>query len=47
VYRGAPESATHGNFAVQLAALNGDRNAQFGVDPDVVSRWATFLTNEA
>ncbi len=43
VLRGVPESSTIGNFAVQLATLEGRRNDQMGADAERVSEWATFL----
>jgi rhamnulokinase len=38
--RGSTESSTIGNFAVQLAVLQGSRNATTGADAYQVSRWA-------
>ena len=43
VYRGAAESSTVGNFAVQLAALDGARDERSGVYGEHVSRWAAVL----
>jgi rhamnulokinase len=40
VLRGAAESATVGNFAVQMAVLEGSRDAVTGVYAEQVSRWA-------
>jgi rhamnulokinase len=40
VFRGAVESSTVGNFAVQMAVLEGSRDAVIGVDAEEVSRWA-------
>jgi len=40
---GAAESATIGNFAVQLAALAGERNSEIGVLSTAVAEWATLL----
>jgi rhamnulokinase len=40
VFRGAAESSTVGNFAVQMAVLEGSRDAVTGADADQVSRWA-------
>jgi rhamnulokinase len=40
VFRGAAESSTVGNFAVQMAVLEGSRDAMRGVDAEQVSRWA-------
>ena len=44
VFRGAAESATVGNFAVQMAALEGSRDSVTGVNAEQVSRWAGLLT---
>jgi rhamnulokinase len=38
--RGAAESSTVGNFAVQMAVLEGSRDAVTGVYAEQVSRWA-------
>jgi rhamnulokinase len=43
VFRGAPESSTIGNFAVQLAVLSGHRDPVTGADAGEVSRWAGVL----
>jgi rhamnulokinase len=43
VFRGAAESSTVGNFAVQLAVLEGSRNEVTGADAGQVSRWAGRL----
>jgi rhamnulokinase len=43
VIRGAPESSTVGNFAVQLATLEGSRDATTGVYAGSVSRWAEAI----
>jgi rhamnulokinase len=43
VYRGAPESSTVGNFAVQMAALEGSADAVTGVYKEQVSRWALLF----
>ena len=43
VFRGSPESSTVGNFAVQLAVLDGNRNADSGVHGEPVSAWAGML----
>ncbi len=40
VFRGAPESSTVGNFAVQLATLEGSRDAVTGAYAEPVARWA-------
>ncbi len=45
VFRGSPESSTVGNFAVQMAALEGGRDPVTGVYAEQVSRWAgQFVT---
>lgn len=44
VLRGAPESSTVGNFAVQLAALEAASDGVGGVRADAVARWAGLLT---
>jgi rhamnulokinase len=43
VIRGAPESSTLGNFAVQLATLEGWRSDQSGADVERVAAWAGLL----
>jgi rhamnulokinase len=43
VFRGSPESSTVGNFAVQLAALEGGRDSMTGAYAEQVSRWAGLL----
>jgi rhamnulokinase len=40
VFRGAAESSTVGNFAVQMAVLEGSRDAMTGAYAEQVSRWA-------
>jgi rhamnulokinase len=40
VYRGSPESSTVGNFAVQLATLEGSRDPVTGAYAEPVARWA-------
>jgi rhamnulokinase len=40
VHRGSPESSTVGNFAVQLATLEGSRDAVTGAYAEPVARWA-------
>jgi len=40
VFRGAAESSTVGNFAVQMAVLEGSRDAVTGAYAEQVSRWA-------
>jgi len=44
VIPGSAESSTIGNFAVQLARLDGDRDVPIGVRPAAVSAWAQALT---
>lgn len=41
--RGSVESSTVGNFAVQMAVLEGSRDDVTGVDAEAVSRWAGVL----
>ncbi len=43
VFRGAAESSTIGNFAIQLAALEDDRDDVIGVDAEQVSSWSGLL----
>jgi rhamnulokinase len=43
VYRGSAESSTVGNFAVQMAALQGSRDAVSGADAEQVSQWAALF----
>ena len=43
VIRGATEGTTIGNFAVQLAALQGDWNPTTGVSAAAVAKWAEEL----
>jgi len=45
VFRGAPESSTVGNFAVQLATLEGSRDAVTGAYAEPVARWAGLFIN--
>jgi rhamnulokinase len=45
VFRGSPESSTVGNFAVQMAALEGSRDAVTGVYAEQVSRWALLFVD--
>lgn len=40
LFRGSPESSTVGNFAVQMAVLEGSRDAVMGAYAEQVSRWA-------
>ena len=44
VLRGAPESSTLGNFAVQLATLEDRRSDATGADAERVAAWAGLLT---
>jgi rhamnulokinase len=39
---GAVESSTIGNFAIQLAVINGETSAS-GANPSSVARWAEIL----
>ncbi|HWB32079.1 MAG TPA: FGGY-family carbohydrate kinase [Acidobacteriaceae bacterium] len=43
VFRGSAESSTVGNFAVQLAALEGTRDPVTGAHAEPVARWAALL----
>jgi rhamnulokinase len=43
VFRGAAESSTVGNFAVQLAVLEGGRDPVTGAHAEQVSQWAGLL----
>ena len=45
VFRGAAESSTVGNFAVQLAVLDGSRDWITGANAGEVSRWAGLLAS--
>jgi rhamnulokinase len=47
VYPGSPESSTIGNFAIQLAALEGDRNTAIGVSAEAVAHWAAIVNSTA
>jgi rhamnulokinase len=40
IHRGSPESSTVGNFAVQLATLEGSRDTVTGAYAEPVARWA-------
>jgi len=44
VIPGSTESSTVGNFAVQLAALQGDWNPSTGVSSSVVAKWAEEMS---
>jgi rhamnulokinase len=43
VFRGSAESSTVGNFAVQLAVLQGRGDAVAGADAEQVSQWAALF----
>jgi rhamnulokinase len=43
VVRGSAESSTVGNFAVQLAVLEGSRDAVIGADAEQVSQWSALF----
>jgi rhamnulokinase len=43
LFRGAAESSTVGNFAGQMALLEGGRDAVTGAYAEQVSRWAGLL----
>jgi rhamnulokinase len=45
VFKGSAESSTVGNFAVQLAALEGSRDGVTGVYAEQVSRWARLFVS--
>src|ERR1700722_6624525 len=45
LFRGSTESATLGNFAVQLAVLESKRDAFTGASAEQVSHWARQLSN--
>jgi len=45
LFRGSPESSTVGNFAVQMAALEGSRDAVTGAYAEQVSRWAALFVS--
>lgn len=47
VHIAAVESSTLGNFAIQLAALEGAYDPETGVRADAVARWAGILAAEA
>jgi rhamnulokinase len=47
VILGSTESTTVGNFAVQLAALEGHTNPSTGVSADSVARWAARLVSQS
>jgi len=43
VISGAAESATVGNFAIQLSTLAGEYNEGTGVNASAVAKWADLL----
>ncbi len=45
VVLGSPESTTIGNFAIQLAALDGAWLPGIGVPAEAVAKWAQRLTS--
>jgi rhamnulokinase len=45
LFRGAAESSTVGNFAVQMAVLEGSRDAVTGAYAEQVSRWAGLFVS--
>lgn len=45
LHRGSPESSTVGNFAVQMATLEGSRDAASGAYAEQVSRWAGLFVS--
>lgn len=45
LFRGSAESSTVGNFAVQMAVLEGSRDGATGADAEQVSQWAGLLTS--
>ena len=47
VILGSTESTTIGNFAVQLAALQGDHTPDTGASADAVARWAERLMSQS
>jgi rhamnulokinase len=47
VLTGSTESATVGNFAIQLAALEGKYTNDVGVAANAVAEWATILATQA
>jgi sugar (pentulose or hexulose) kinase len=46
VLTGSTESATVGNFAIQLAALEGKYTNNFGVEANAVAEWAAILATQ-
>lgn len=47
VFRGSTESSTVGNFATQMAALEGSTDSAAGVSAERVSQWASLFVNTA
>jgi rhamnulokinase len=47
VLTGSTESATVGNFAIQLARLDGSYTQDIGVSADAVAKWASLLSAQA
>jgi rhamnulokinase len=47
VCRGAVESSTIGNIAVQFAVIDGDRSSGAGVTPEAVALWSRKLCSSA
>jgi rhamnulokinase len=47
VFRGSTESSTVGNFATQMAALEGSTDSVAGVTSEQVSQWASLFVNTA
>lgn len=45
LFRGSAESSTVGNFAVQMAVLEGSRDAMTGAYAEQVSRWAGLFVS--
>lgn len=45
VVTGPSESATVGNFAIQLAALSGESTQSLGVAPKAVAEWASHIVS--
>lgn len=45
LFRGSPESSTVGNFAVQMAVLEGSRDSVTGAHAEQVSRWAGLFVS--
>jgi rhamnulokinase len=45
LFRGGAESSTVGNFAVQMAVLEGSRDAVTGAYAEQVSRWAGLFVS--